>query len=118
MNGVGDGWRDQRNRTARALQVDRHHRRATGAAGWAGTLDWHTGSPWHTAGCAKVCQCARIGFGGKQGAVVIGDHRNRRAIGFRVDSNTDRQSPAGRAAAHSQGRGLAHSLVSTLSTHE
>ena len=96
MNGVGDGWRDQRNRTTRALQVDRHHRRATGAAGWAGTLDWHTGSPWHTAGCASVP--ARIGFGGKQGAVVIGDHRNRRAIAFRVDSGIDRQSPAGRAA--------------------
>ena len=72
-----------------------------------------------TVGCSSVpfrsrpFQCARIGFGGKQGAVVIGDHRNRRAIGFRVDSNTDRQSPAGRAAARSQGRGSAHSLVST-----
>ena len=108
MNGVGDGWRDQRNRTARALQVDRHHRRATGAAGWAGTLDWHIGSPWHTAGCAKVCQCARIGVGGKQEAVVIGDHRNRRAIRFRVDSGIDRRSPGGRAAGRWEGRGLAH----------
>ena len=61
-------------------------------------LSWHTGSPWHTAGCAKVCQCARIGVGGKQGGVVIGDHRNRRAIAFRVDSGIDRRSPAGRAA--------------------
>ena len=76
-------------------------------------LSWHTGSPWHTAGCAKVCQCARIGVGGKQGAAVIGDHRNRRAIRFRVDSSIDRQPPAGRAAARSKGGGLAHSLVST-----
>ena len=71
-------------------------------------LSWHTGSPWHTAGCAKVCQCARIGFGGKQGAAVIGDHRNRRAIGFRVDSGIDRQPPAGRAGGRWEGRGLAH----------
>ena len=73
---------------------------------WA--LSWHAGSPWHTARCAEVCQCARIGVGGKQGAVVIGDHRNRRAIGFRVDCGIDRRSPAGRAAASSKGRGLAH----------
>ena len=76
-------------------------------------LSWHTGSPWHTPRCAKVCQCARVGFGGKQGAVVIGDRRNRRAIGFCVECGSDRESPAGRAAARSQGRGLAHSLVST-----
>ena len=77
------------------------------------TLSWHTGSPWHTAGCAKVCQCARIGVGGKQGAVVIGDHRNRRRIGFRVDSGINRRSPGGRAAGMRAGPGLAHSIVST-----
>ena len=49
----------------------------------------------------------------KQGAAVIGDRRNRRAIGFCVECGSDRESPAGRAAARSQGRGLAHSLVST-----
>ena len=68
-------------------------------------LSWHTGTPWHIARCAKVCQCARIGVGGKQGAVVIGDHRNRRAIRFRVDSGIDRRSPGGRAAGMRAGPG-------------
>ena len=45
--------------------------------------------------------------------MVIGDHRNRRAIGFRVDSGIDRRSPGGRAAGRWEGRGLAHSIVST-----
>jgi len=81
-------------------------------------LSWHTGSPWHTAGCAKVCQCARIGVGGKQGAAVIGDHRNRRAIGFRVDSGIDRQSPAGGAGRQVGGPWFGTLTREYLSTHE
>eukprot|EP01044_Picomonas_judraskeda_P013726 COSAG03_NODE_2103_length_3122_cov_26.351968_2_plen_113_part_00 len=67
---------------------------------------------------SRPFQCARIGFGGKEAALGPGSSTNRRAIGFRVDCGTDRQSPAGRAAGSSKGRGLARSLVSTLSTHE
>ena len=43
-----------------------------------------------------------------------GSSTNRRAIAFRVDCGTDRQSPAGRAAGRREGRGPARSLVSTL----
>ena len=39
--------------------------------------------------------------------MVIGDHRNRREIRFRVDSGIDRRAPAGRAAGRREGRGLA-----------
>ena len=42
-----------------------------------------------------------------------GSSTDRRAIGFRVDCGTDRQSPAGRAAASLKGRGPARSFVST-----
>ena len=77
-----------------------------------------------TVGCSSVpfrsrpFQCARIGFGGKEAVLSPGSSTNRRAIGFHVDCGTDRQSPAGRAAGRREGRGLARSLVSTLSTHE
>ena len=73
-----------------------------------------------TVGCSSVpfrsrlFQCARIGFGGKEAALDPGSSTDRRAIGFRVDCGTGRQSPAGgRAAGRWEGRGLAHSLVST-----
>ena len=72
-----------------------------------------------TVGCSSVpfrsrpFQCARIGFGGKEAVLSPGSSTNRRAIGFRVDCGTDRQSPAGRAAGGWEGRGLARSLAST-----
>ena len=72
-----------------------------------------------TVGCSSVpfrsrlFQCARIGFGGKEAALGPGSSTNRRAIEFRVDCGTDRQSPAGRAAGRWEGRGPARSLVST-----
>ena len=50
---------------------------------------------WHS----RVFQCARIGFGGKEAALDPGSSTSRRAIEFRVDCGTDRQSPAGRASA-------------------
>ena len=72
-----------------------------------------------TVGCSSVpfrsrlFQCARIGFGGKEATLDPGSSTNRRAIGFCVDCGTDHQSPAGRAAGRWEGRGSAHSLVST-----
>ena len=52
-----------------------------------------------TVGCSSVpfrsrpFQCARIGFAGKQAVLSPGSSTNRRAIAFRVDCGTDRQSP-------------------------
>jgi hypothetical protein len=72
-----------------------------------------------TVGCSSVpfrsrlFQCARIGFGGKEATLDPASSTNRRAIGFCVDCGTDHQSPAGRAAGRWEGRGSAHSLVST-----
>ena len=93
MNGVGDGWRDQRNRTARALQKSigttaEQRGRPAGLARWTGTPA-HPGTPRGVPRCASV-----------PGSGLVGSRALWSSATGAIDAQSDFASNAAVTASH------------------